>query len=291
MTIGQWCGPGGAHDRPICWLRGPAGSGKSAIAQTIAEECDQNGDLAGSFFFSRGSPCRSDITGFVPTIAYQLAISVPSIKDSMEGALHLDPSIPDQTCQHQFKKLIINPLLTLRDPVSPKVIVLDALDECDGEGLIEGLIMLLAEAYKKDRLPLRFFLTSRTDVYIRELHESSEVRSRIFFMALEEFDARDDIRAFFETRFSTIYSRNYWGMRDVPALPSRSDLDRLVAKSSGLFILASTIVKFVNDGSDLPHLRLQTALEINWSDGDQRAAASTSPQEVRSLFLRLQHLI
>ena len=38
-------------DHPICWLNGPAGSGKLAVAQTIAEHCNDNRRLAASFFF------------------------------------------------------------------------------------------------------------------------------------------------------------------------------------------------------------------------------------------------
>ncbi|KDR76677.1 hypothetical protein GALMADRAFT_21178, partial [Galerina marginata CBS 339.88] len=33
------------------WLYGPAGAGKSAIAQTIAEMCQSNNTLLASFFF------------------------------------------------------------------------------------------------------------------------------------------------------------------------------------------------------------------------------------------------
>ncbi|KAF8997560.1 hypothetical protein BDQ17DRAFT_1198270, partial [Cyathus striatus] len=36
----------------IMWLYGPAGAGKSAIAQTTADECYSERKLAASFFFS-----------------------------------------------------------------------------------------------------------------------------------------------------------------------------------------------------------------------------------------------
>jgi len=37
----------------ILWLSGSAGTGKSAIAQTISERCKRNGCLAATFFFFR----------------------------------------------------------------------------------------------------------------------------------------------------------------------------------------------------------------------------------------------
>lgn len=217
------------------------------------------GGLAASFFFDRGSASRSKITGFIPTIAYQLSISVPSTKPLMQSAIQLDPSIPDQTHQYQLKKLVIDPLLTLRELIPPKVIVVDALDQCDGEDCVKDLITLLADGCRDNRLPLRFCLTGQAEDWIQALFEDSPVGRMTYFLALEEFDAHDDIRTFFQVQL-----RSWRSMRNGPRpWPSSLDLDRLVAKSSGLFIIASTIVKFVNDGSDLPHQRLQTALEMN----------------------------
>jgi len=43
--------------------------------------------------------------------------------------------------------------------------------------------------------------------------------------------------------------------------PSELDLDELVKRSDGSFIFASTLINFVNDGSELPHRKLRVALE------------------------------
>ena len=40
------------------WLYGPAGAGKSSIAQSISELCDEAGILDASFFFSRSAAGR-----------------------------------------------------------------------------------------------------------------------------------------------------------------------------------------------------------------------------------------
>jgi hypothetical protein len=63
----------------ICWLYGIAGSGKSAIAQSISERIAKN-ELAASFFFNRRERERSGKEYIITTIAYQLAISVPPLK-------------------------------------------------------------------------------------------------------------------------------------------------------------------------------------------------------------------
>jgi Parvovirus non-structural protein NS1 len=64
----------------VYWLYGPAGAGKSAIAQTIAEHCAKEGQLAASFFFSRGKVGCDKGKYLFPTISYQLAISVPGTR-------------------------------------------------------------------------------------------------------------------------------------------------------------------------------------------------------------------
>lgn len=48
---------------PIMWLNGPAGAGKSAIAQTIAERY-KGSRLAASSFFLRNSPDRGHVDRF-----------------------------------------------------------------------------------------------------------------------------------------------------------------------------------------------------------------------------------
>jgi replication-associated recombination protein RarA len=55
---------------PFLWFHGPAGGGKTAIAQTIAEMFASVGRLAVSFFFSRIAVNRKDISLFIPTLAY-----------------------------------------------------------------------------------------------------------------------------------------------------------------------------------------------------------------------------
>src|SRR6202167_3410450 len=65
-------------DHPICWLNGPAGYGKSAIAQAIAERYAAQKRLTASFFFFRGAGECSIISRLIPTISHELSISLPS---------------------------------------------------------------------------------------------------------------------------------------------------------------------------------------------------------------------
>ncbi|KAF8977423.1 hypothetical protein BDQ17DRAFT_1266597, partial [Cyathus striatus] len=55
----------------VMWLYGAAGAGKSAITQTIAKECHNEGKLA-SFLFSRFGAGRNKKDSLIETISFQL---------------------------------------------------------------------------------------------------------------------------------------------------------------------------------------------------------------------------
>ena len=89
----------------VLWLRGPAGAGKTAIAQTFCEMVEKEGYLAGSFFFSRTVHGRNTAQYLFATIAYQLAIARPEIGERIEKAVASDPSITTKSIEIQLQKL------------------------------------------------------------------------------------------------------------------------------------------------------------------------------------------
>jgi hypothetical protein len=256
----EWIDGGG--DRPICWFSGPAGFGKSAVAQAIADQCDTAHTLAASFFFSRGAGSRARITGLIPTLSYQLTLSIPDTKSSIQDILQSDPTIPYQSLEDQFQKLIVNPVRTLNEPIGTMVIVIDALDECDDKAGIEQFIENLLRASRD--LPFLFFMTGRAENHIIRWFAPPEIHSTTYCLALQEFDAHRDIHKFLQSRFSTILRQNprlFQGVQ--PPWPSVEDVERLVEKSSGLFIFASTLVDFVTDGRDAPQEKLKSVLSTH----------------------------
>jgi hypothetical protein len=255
-------------DHLICWLNRPAGSGKLAVLQTVAELCDASRRLVVSFFFLRGAGDCSRITCLIPTLTYQLSISIPVTKPFIEHMLHADPLIVQQALHYQFQKLVIKPVLAVTDTnttTTPMIVFVDALDECDDKDLMASFIEIVADAYRGNRqLPLRVFFTSRVEEHLRKKLEAPAARSVIYHLSLQDFDAADDIRKFFQHRFATIYQENCRLMRDVPwPWPSLQDLDSLVEKAAGSFIFAFTLINFVDDGTNLPHRKLPIALVAN----------------------------
>ena len=145
-------------DTLILWLLAPAGSGKSAILQNIAEEFDESGRLAASFFFSRTVAKRNTENHLISTIAYQLARSIPAAGRYIEEAVDYDPSIFGRTLQVQLERLFIQPLVRASrlDPHSgahwPTVLVIDGLDECDGNQNQVSILSAFQDALLKLRV-------------------------------------------------------------------------------------------------------------------------------------------
>lgn len=248
----------------VLWLNGPAGAGKSAIAQTIAEICGENGELAASFFFSRTTPGRNTDKHLFATIAFQLALSIPDVKEAVNLAVQENPSILDRSLEMQMGKLIVEPNFwvinedgtqTLNDSPSterpPRVIILDGLDECHGENNQCYILELIQKALVRDDLPFCFLIASRPEPHIRESFDFTDIKDISHSLTLNNtFRPDDDIHLFLQSGFLDVRQKpkHRYAMKNIPfPWPSPQNLDQLVTKASGQFIYASTVLKFVDD--------------------------------------------
>jgi hypothetical protein len=190
-----------------------------------------------------------------------MKLIIEPIRATTLKQLEDDPDIFHNAQKHQFMKLITNPFRATTKshptsllPVQPMVIVIDGLDECDDKPAMAEFIAAVVDVFLGDpRLPLQIFVTSRVEEHIREKLAIPGARSVSRHLALEQYDAGIDIRAFFRSRFSEIREVKDRFMRNVPTpWPSDGELDALVAKSGGLFIFAVTLMKFMDVGTAPP---------------------------------------
>ncbi|KAF9473520.1 hypothetical protein BDN70DRAFT_964867, partial [Pholiota conissans] len=234
----------------ILWLYGPAGAGKSAILQTIAEWCAKNNKLLGSFFFGRSDPTRNHIKPLIPTIACQIAITIPELKLYIEGAIEYDPFLLDKSPATQFQLLISMPLQAIVSsgnlkPGSPRLIIIDGLDECEDPKMQSVIIRVIAEAFHSQNLPLIFLIASRPEQNIKHTFSSAPLSGLWRSVVLDDtYKPNDDIRLFLTDSFHEIKTTHPYCHLIPEAWPSKSDVDTLIWKSSGQFIYASQVVKY-----------------------------------------------
>jgi hypothetical protein len=150
--------------KPIFWLCGMAGTGKSTIARTIAESFASHGQLGASFFFKKGEGERGNALRFFTTMATDLVTHEPGMLPGIRKALNADSAISQRALKDQFEKLTLQLLLGIkqaRSPVLTRVVIIDGLDECEREQDIWVILQLLAQTKDLRPAPLRILVTSR----------------------------------------------------------------------------------------------------------------------------------
>ncbi|KAF7345858.1 putative nwd2 protein [Mycena venus] len=244
---------------PILWLYGPAGAGKSAVAQSLCLNLEEEGHLGASFFFKRGHPSRGHAKQLFVTIAYQLACRLPELNPYITQKVQNDPSLVDKTLSIQLQKLIVEPCQQMGFS-SPRVVIIDGLDECDGQNTQQEILRSIGQAVHELQLPLRFLVASRPEPQIHEIF--SRTLNRIY-RDINVEQSFDDVRKYLLDEFARIYRDHDETMATVPSpWPTPETVDSLVKKSSGYFIYASTVIRFIDDKNFRPTQRLQMITSI-----------------------------
>ncbi|KAJ3515147.1 hypothetical protein NMY22_g14527 [Coprinellus aureogranulatus] len=231
----------------IMWLYGYAGCGKSALAQEIAVQFDDEGLLAASFFFFRGTGDRGAVVRFACTIASQIAASIPGTDAVIEAAVRKNPGLLSTNTASptlQFKQLVCHPIKAVAHLLSkPVLIVLDGVDECGDRdemaSLIEDMIVFFDIHHST---PLRILIASRVEDHLhQQLNSSNQVRLLDLVDRTSDADIETALNIEIEKkkRSRVLECDKSW--------PSRYDKQRLVDHIGGSFIFMTTIIKLLFD--------------------------------------------
>jgi hypothetical protein len=248
------------------WVYGPAGAGKSAIAQTIAELCVEANLLAASFFFSRTAAGRNDNSRLVATLTWQLIQSIPEIREHVLALIERDPTIVSRAPATQMKVFIVDPLNMISKEVlnqRPRFIIIDGLDECLDRTSQEDILKFLARSTRQLTTPFHFLIASRPELEIRDTFSSDILRPITHTLPLEQdYQSDEDIRHFLTSKFQELRLKRPHLPQSWPAM---EDIDSLVEKSSGQFIYAATVIRYIESRRHQPEDRLKTVLELKSS--------------------------
>ncbi|KAJ7438251.1 hypothetical protein FB451DRAFT_1060420 [Mycena latifolia] len=255
-TIQAWAGEGD-QGPSVMWLYGPAGAGKSAVAQTMAEKWFAANKLAAAFFFAKWRVDGSSGKTLFPTIAYQLA--------HIGLAVEADPAICDKALEAQAQALLVDPMSKL-DVVPHKrhLVIIDGLDECQGKAIQSRIVEILFQIAADNKLAILFLICSRPEPHIREAFESLPPDARFRRLVLDEaFNPGLDILRYLRDSFSEIHRKRFPSQSGIDSVwPSQRDLDSLVHSAAGQFIYAATVIKFVDDEYCHPIEQLRLVLSV-----------------------------
>jgi len=241
---------------PVYWLNGLAGTGKSTIAQTIAERVFADGQLGASFFCSRDFLDRSNLQFIFPTLAVQLARKHAEFRSILIPLVQSDPDIVDESLYHQMEKLIVQPI---KDSGISTVIVIDALDECKDDEPASVILSVLGQFVSQ--IPkVKIFLTGRPERQISEgfrLPRMVEATDVFILHEVERSQVDCDIQLFFRQSFLEIAGR-YSGLND---WPTKEQADLLCKRAAGLFVYAVATIKFIGQSNTTHKKRLDLLLQ------------------------------
>src|SRR5258705_8922821 len=120
LDTGETLSMDGNPQGRVFWLDGVAGTGKSTIAQTVANYFDSTHNLGASFFCSRDNADCSNVGLVFPTIAYQLSLFNFSFQKHLSDAMVKDPDVQYSLLSRQLEKLVMNSLLAaIREEAFP----------------------------------------------------------------------------------------------------------------------------------------------------------------------------
>jgi len=232
---------------PIFWLNGPAGTGKSAIAQTVVEWCDAHGQLVSSFFCSHDANDHGNLDLIFPALAIQLAQKHPKVRSILVSLLHSNPDVVYESPPDQMENLIVNPL---KSADVPTVIVIDALDEWVDDTL-QSAILSAVEYWTEEIPEVKFLVTSRPKPHILASFHLPLLNGLADIFTLHDTApdlVNNDIRVFLEHELSGFASQN-----GLDNWPTTAQLDLLCNRAAGLFVFAVATVKFLGHNHTSPN--------------------------------------
>ena len=239
------------HDRDserILWLSGAAGTGKSSIANSVAQQLYSLGRLGASFHFNRDAVTSDSPGHLFGNLSYQLACFDDQLRMAVLAAIHSGCG-GAMSCRLQARTLIVEPIQQT-EIVGPLVIVIDALDESGSDGGNVGtsrktLVHAIVQEFSALPHSIKVLITSRDEGSISQL--MPQCVSCLHKDTVDVKGTEEDIHTFIHYRMGQIQRSN-------PGLPSwwpGTSRERHLARyADGLFIWADVACTFIESGDD-----------------------------------------
>ncbi|KAF8198431.1 hypothetical protein BJ912DRAFT_25915 [Pholiota molesta] len=274
QEIYDWITQSEDREQWVLWLNGAAGAGKTALMQSLAEQCVQAAIAIGSFFFFRGDSTRNAIAPLMATLVYQLIQAIPEISEDILLIIENNPLIFSQSLEFQVQQLLVQPLLHLPPHLKQLFVVfIDGLDECNDRSVQAGLIKVLGNISRSGNIPVLFLIASRREPQIEAGFVRMPICRILKTLPLDNSDIEQsskDIRRFLVDNFRDI-KETHRLKRYLPIKwPPASSIKEIVSKSSGQFIFASVVINYLSSPRANPAHQLEVIRGIRMRDSSSQ---------------------
>ena len=289
--ITNWVIESVAPPSSMYWMRGPAGVGKSAIAQTCAEKLKDSGHLGAAFFFTVNK--HSNPSSLFTTIAYQLATTLPDYRTIIDEKISKDKTLVKKKMPSQFRSLIVEPLWELEKQekrVQPKAIFIDGLDECvDGDAQAE-IIEIIASSVREGSTPFHWAIFSRAEPRIVSTFKQDSVASVTHSVELPiSREADDEIEMYLRGGLKNILQKQNF-LHLLSSWPPDNDIGTLVNAADGLFAHPAAVLRHVAYPQDSQFReRLQSLLDS--LSGAEKQGSTSALLQLDVLYVHIMNQI
>ncbi|KAF9521482.1 hypothetical protein CPB83DRAFT_900667 [Crepidotus variabilis] len=234
--INEWkCKTVEEQNPEMIWVTGSAGSGKTAITQTVYEHFKAEGLLVVQTSFFRSTDC-TDLKYLPLSIAYQLAVANSLLKAVIEAVVQADPAVINAPINVQLQRLVLGPISETTGQLPMVYVILDGLDKCGVEDQQIQIIQLIQAIITDQYLPIRFLIAGRPESWIQTTIISPSAPPILTVFLNQDKEADGDIQLFYKTEFT---------------------------KASSQFIYAKTVTRFISEPGHSPIRRLEIVLQSN----------------------------
>ena len=214
-------------------VTGKAGMGKTVFAAETCRRMNGEGLLAAAHFCRYNNFRRRSPKVMFQSLARSLCEALPDYKSSLLDHLsnNLGQELEQMNQEELFTLLFLEPLRNVPTPDHNLLFVIDALDECEYNGINE-LLEVVADHFIKLPLWLKFLLTSRPEVKTVEKLE----RFDPLVLIAEDDQNIEDIEIYVAQKIEPFVKGEHL----------KAVVSSIVNKSEGLFLYAYFFVAFLS---------------------------------------------
>ncbi|KAF9445639.1 hypothetical protein P691DRAFT_709993 [Macrolepiota fuliginosa MF-IS2] len=250
------------RQKNLLWLQGPAGVGKSAIIQTLAESESKSNSVFATLFFSALNG-RNDPNRVFITLAYQLAVQDPSYRAYVVELMLWDPRALDKAMSEQFRKLFIEPFTQrgIGGGSTPWLIVLDGLDECrppdtrsqseykSERAQCEIIKLISTFVSEHPSAPLLWIISSRPESHLRAFFSRPDIYPTYWEeeVPIDSNEACQDVERYLRSEFENIHQQYPYHISPAAPWPCEQHFSMITYAALGHFVFAVTVAKFIED--------------------------------------------
>ena len=244
----QWLDPQPKSPR-IYWINANPATGKSVLSGYIIDHLESLNLSCSYYFFRHGDKVKSSLSGFLKSIAYQMASANSQVREKLVSLMDRDIRF-DKDDERVIWRKLFGLGIFRAELRTQQYWVIDALDECTNTTSFFQLITKIEE-----NLPIRILITSRKTpeiaAHFQDLQSQSPTRAAFFEEEISLDNTSGDI---------TLYLRSYMEKLPVTGIRARQELlQKVLDKSSGCFLWVKLVLKEL-EGAWGQH-QIETVLE------------------------------